>query len=306
MWKSPYIQSMRSPFGRYALAGLTTVLDLYPGAAIAYSTRKLRNGYTGPCVRVRRASDDAELDVGFLPTGWLDTPTILAFSGGGAVYVRTWYSQSANSLSDMVMTNSALQPYIVFDNGTLSATSLGYPAVHLAGGRYMSLLDPGKDLFRSVAYGAVATVVERIAVSASMEIFNMSQGAASNNTRANLLLGFPTTSTLTTYCRNADGAVTVAQDTTTFSGELLSLYGDFRYSEGAVQGLVNGVGDGPLYYTAGSTPDTPSMVPARIGVGLQGGQAANVYMTELIVYNTDATSIRSALIANQMAQFGIA
>jgi hypothetical protein len=41
------------------------LLDLYPNAAVAYSLRKLRDAYTGPAIRVRRAIDNAEQDFGF-------------------------------------------------------------------------------------------------------------------------------------------------------------------------------------------------------------------------------------------------
>jgi hypothetical protein len=41
------------------------LLDQYPNAAVAYSLRKLRDAYTGPAIRVRRAVDNAEQDFGF-------------------------------------------------------------------------------------------------------------------------------------------------------------------------------------------------------------------------------------------------
>ncbi len=41
------------------------LLDDYPSAAAAYSVRKLRSAYTGSAIRVRRASDNAEQNIGF-------------------------------------------------------------------------------------------------------------------------------------------------------------------------------------------------------------------------------------------------
>jgi hypothetical protein len=49
--------------GGSAFVGL---LDDYPTAAAAYSLRKLRNGYSGNAIRVRRSSDNAELNIGFV------------------------------------------------------------------------------------------------------------------------------------------------------------------------------------------------------------------------------------------------
>ena len=41
------------------------LLDTYEGAAAAYSLRRLRSSYTGPAVRVRRDSNNDELDIYF-------------------------------------------------------------------------------------------------------------------------------------------------------------------------------------------------------------------------------------------------
>lgn len=41
------------------------LLDTYPNAAVAYSLRKLRDAYTGPAIRVRRAVDGIDQDFGF-------------------------------------------------------------------------------------------------------------------------------------------------------------------------------------------------------------------------------------------------
>ena len=52
------------------------MLDQYGDAAAAYSLRKLRNGYTGDAIRVRRSSDDTERDMGFHDNE-LDTQALL-------------------------------------------------------------------------------------------------------------------------------------------------------------------------------------------------------------------------------------
>ena len=49
------------------------LLDIYTGAAAAYSVRKLRNAYTGSAIRVRRSSDNTEQDIGFTALGELNT-----------------------------------------------------------------------------------------------------------------------------------------------------------------------------------------------------------------------------------------
>jgi hypothetical protein len=91
------------------------LLDQIINAVAAYSLQKIKSTST-KCIRVRRSSDNAELDIGF--TGnTLDTSSLLTFVGSGNGYVVKWYDQSGNS-NDVIQTAAANQPLIV-SNGTL-------------------------------------------------------------------------------------------------------------------------------------------------------------------------------------------
>lgn len=95
------------------------LLDLLSvNAKAAYSTRKIKNSYSGPALRVRRSSDNAEQDIGFA-NGELDNAALLAFCGAGSGFVRTLYDQTGNG-KDAVQTNTSIQPRIVL-NGALWA-----------------------------------------------------------------------------------------------------------------------------------------------------------------------------------------
>lgn len=87
------------------------LLDLYPGASVAYSLRKLRTAYTGSAIRVRRASDNAEQNIGFVG-GNLDTAALLSFCGSGSGFVTTFYDQSGNGKNN-VQSSAGSQPRIV-------------------------------------------------------------------------------------------------------------------------------------------------------------------------------------------------
>jgi hypothetical protein len=69
------------------------ILDSYPEASLAFSLRKLRDNYTGSCVKVRRSSDNAEQEFGFV-NNYLDTAGLLSFCGNGDGFVVIWYDQS--------------------------------------------------------------------------------------------------------------------------------------------------------------------------------------------------------------------
>jgi hypothetical protein len=80
-----------------AAPGGSLLLDSYPGAAAAYSFRKLRTAYTGSCIRVRRSSDNTQTDIGFNVLGELDTVSLLTFCGVSNGFITIWYDQSGNS-----------------------------------------------------------------------------------------------------------------------------------------------------------------------------------------------------------------
>lgn len=105
-----------------ATGSTTTVssllLDTYSGAAAAYSLRRLRTAYTGSAIRVRRSSDNTELNIGFDSDGNLDTYALSAFVGTGNGFVTTWYDQSGNG-RDATQTTAGNQPQIVL-NGVVN------------------------------------------------------------------------------------------------------------------------------------------------------------------------------------------
>lgn len=111
-----------APFGFYGQASSAFLLDDYPGAEFAFSTRLLSSTYTGDCMRVRRSSDGNLLDVGFVD-GYLDVDAIETFRGASTdVKINEWYDQSGNA---MILSNAAqdTMPFIYF--GGAYQTSLG-------------------------------------------------------------------------------------------------------------------------------------------------------------------------------------
>lgn len=115
----------------YSRAQSPLLLDIYSGAAAAYSLRKLRTAYAGSAIRVRRSSDSAEQDIGFVG-GVLNTASLLSFVGAGDGLVTTWYDQSVNA-RHATQTTAGNQPQIV--SSGVVATTGGKPSI--------SFVDPG-------------------------------------------------------------------------------------------------------------------------------------------------------------------
>jgi hypothetical protein len=73
----------------------TPPLDIFNNSTFAWSVRKLRTAYDGPCIRIADLNN-AQIDVGFLSNGLIDFSAVEAFVGTGAAYVITYYDQSGS------------------------------------------------------------------------------------------------------------------------------------------------------------------------------------------------------------------
>lgn len=87
---------------------------------MAYSVaRAVDSSYVGNLIRVRRSTDNAELDIGVDGSGNLDEAALLAHTGTGTGnhgYITTLYEQTGStSASDFAQATASLQPEIVRD-----------------------------------------------------------------------------------------------------------------------------------------------------------------------------------------------
>lgn len=97
------------------------LLDIYNGASYAFSIRKLSSSYNGNCIRVRRSSDNSELDIGFDINGDLDITALSSFVGANDGYVSIWYNQDGTS-NNLIQTTNASQP-IIIETGVLKTVN---------------------------------------------------------------------------------------------------------------------------------------------------------------------------------------
>lgn len=110
------------------------LLDGFPGAALAVSMRRLNSAYAGPAIRIRRASDNAEMDINFNPTtNYVDTQQIANFCTTSMGYTTTVYDQSGNGnhLIQPIATNQTLNyynggQYMIFSFGGTVANKIPF------------------------------------------------------------------------------------------------------------------------------------------------------------------------------------
>ena len=243
------------------------LLSLYPGAAGAYSLRKLSSTYAGSAIRVRRSSDNTETNIGFNSTDGLDTTSLTSFVGAGSGFVTTWYDQSGNS-RNLVQTTTANQPIIV-NTGTIQIIN-GKPVVYFD--------TNAKSL--SVAYGFPG---------ANSFIFDVLQ---SND---NTFLVYHGASGGGTYVSVGNS---VDSNTNINGGATVSQY----YRNGALQtspttrvGIYNLVSTNTQILLTHKLELTSW--PAFIISGYSAYEFVH-YKSELIIYNTDQTTNRAAIESN--------
>jgi hypothetical protein len=95
--------------------GFEGFLNKFSGASLGLSLDKLDKNYTGSAIKVRRSSDNAEQDIGFV-NNILDTASLLDFVGSGNCFVSIIYDQVGSN--NMVQNTASLQGQIV-SNGSV-------------------------------------------------------------------------------------------------------------------------------------------------------------------------------------------
>jgi len=162
---------------------------------MAYSLRKIRSGYTGSALlRLRRASDNAELDIGFLGfTSFTGAPIDLAQANSHCAattcHVKVWYNQgTGGSALDAIQLTTANQPAFIFNcigaQPCLRSTTV---AMKLQSTGSYSMTDPKHSISTVGRRNSGVNTCFWIAPSAAL------QGRISTGTSGNWLTGSTTT-----------------------------------------------------------------------------------------------------------------
>ena len=95
--------------------GIPALLDATGAAQAAYSINKVNPKYSGPCMNIRRSTDNATTDIGFTAAGRMDDAAITTFKGAGNAFVVTWYDQMDNF--DVTQGTAGSQPQLFMVDG---------------------------------------------------------------------------------------------------------------------------------------------------------------------------------------------
>ncbi len=138
------------------------LLDHYnisSGLGAAWSLRKLKTSYNGPCIQVRRSVDNTTQDIGFVNDS-VDISSLIIFADSGNAFITKFYDQSDNGkiLAQPSLSN---QPIIV-ESGSIILQD-GKPAIKFDGiNDYLEVID-SKSYFKALhSDKALVGIISRI------------------------------------------------------------------------------------------------------------------------------------------------
>lgn len=270
------------------------VLDDYTAdTKVGYSVRKLRASYTGNCMRVRRASDNTEQDIGFV-NNVLDTASLATFAAATDAYVTTWYDQTGNG-SNMTQASSNAQPQIVASGVVI--TQNNKPSVYFDGTNDRLI----------VSNVALNTYITNFVVSRNItgNQFFIEHGQNVNTIDGYYLYGSGVAGIYATRRNSGNHAFT---NPTGFGNDMCqvsSIYNGSLIIKKNLVALSTSVNLSLLPATARSN----SSVTKNLYLGGRDASSAlnsNVYVSELIIFNTALADIDiNDLSNNQMKYYTI-
>lgn len=272
-----------------AVPQVNFLLDLFPDAAVAYSLRQLRTNYLGPAIRVKRLSDNATQDIGFLVNGDLDVASIELFVGASDGDVIIIYDQSGNGIDlDFIFADA---PQIIIAGVLQKSNNL--PAIDFDGlsdhiSSTISLQSPASHLF-------VFGVWEKTDLAAQNGIFNL-QSPSENPTRVSAKAPAPGGEIFW----DAGNFTTERLATAATFNDLLQHQYTFTKTDGTNNQVIRRDGT----ELAAKTQVSSVTGLDKLSLGSYGSNADSAAMLwqELVFYDTDKFS-NIASIENNMANY---
>lgn len=274
------------------------LLDLYPNAAVAYSLRRLSKNYAGSAIRVRRGSDSAEQDIGFVDNE-LDTATLLSFVGAGDGFITTWYDQSGNT-RNATQTVALSQPTIVLSG--VVQTQGAKPSPLFSSNRNFILIS-SVSVFNNANKALIMSVNRRDVSVGAGTIVYFSIGLNAVQAR---VLHRQVNLVYQTGGRRLDTDGYQSVNSTNIPLATPVIFGSYvdtsnRVIRNYINNAINGAST--TYQTAGNISPTNSV---EASMGRSGsGENFTGYIQEVIIYNTDQIANIAGMNANMNAFYSV-
>jgi hypothetical protein len=245
---------------------LSTVLDLYTSATAAYSLRLLRGAqYNSALVRIRRSSDNAEVDV-FVDSNFAlslnsniisrtSGTTLGTWVGSNNGFVVTWYDQSSNTrnatqstplnqpqlISSGVLNSINTKPALLFDgtNDSLTITTFSFTSNNFHS--FVGKRSTAGHLLMSLAgsqYNLAHWTDNKYYFQGATNNTYLASNSADTNTNHSLIIGQSVSNTLSLFVNNNSIASTTL--TTAINTNISSIgnYPSAFFTRGQLQEII--------------------------------------------------------------------
>ena len=263
------------------------LLNLFPGASAAYSLRKLDTGYAGSAIQVRRISDNATQNIGFV-NNVLDLTALTTFLGAGSGRVSIWYDQSGNGRN--LINATAIEQPLVYASGPVIFNGAPYLRLDGVDDRMFLAFDPTNA-------GVVSTFTVALAAMSTLNTAVFLQQDQTAGSRigqwARFSSGVSQSITFNTAQQN------FPSNGTTVTNSVPYVYTSIRRPAN-VQSYVNGATGGSV-----ATTGTPIFnAAATVYIGRRATEALAGLMSEVVMYPLDQTTTRAAIEQNIRNYYG--
>jgi len=265
------------------------LLDQFGIPAVAYSLRRLRSGYTGAVVRVRRSSDNDEAN--FTPEE-VSSGSVQSWVGAGNNgFVTTWFDQTGSG-SNFVQTTSANQPAIV--SGGALVTDQSRPALSFTPDQRMTTsqsvnLGTQMSLFVVARLTRNHTLFSRLVNGMNDEFFFVGTNAAE--------------AIVTGHGNGSSWSAITAQTATTWLNNTRLVT---SVNNGNDHQFINGVSSGSRASAMGSFNNEIAIGGLYVSAGNAiVNQMWQGTLSELVVFSGERFSQRAQIDSNIMRHYGL-
>lgn len=263
------------------------LLNLFPGASAAYSLRKLDTGYAGSAIQVRRISDNATQNIGFV-NNVLDLTALTTFLGAGSGRVSIWYDQSGNGRN--LINATAIEQPLVYASGPVIFNGAPYLRLDGVDDRMFLAFDPTNA-------GVVSTFTVALAAMSTLNTAVFLQQDQTAGSRIGQWARFSSGVSQSITFNTAQTSFTSTG--TTVTNSVPYVYTSIRRPAN-VQSYVNGTTGGSV-----ATTGTPIFnAAATVYIGRRGTEALAGLMSEVVMYPLDQTTTRAAIEQNIRNYYG--
>ncbi|MDI9863954.1 hypothetical protein QM480_06445 [Flectobacillus sp. DC10W] len=236
--------------------------------AMYFGLKKINPAYTGNCIRVKRSTDGATTNIGFVGEN-LNEAALVSFAQGADLFVMNIYDQYSSTADSLYQPYEGLQFKIV-KNGIIIKKN-GFPCLTADGNGECWMSSSFSPIIDNDAF-SISTIVQS---SENRDIITAGDG--SGQTIANLKY----TSTLDFQVKYKGGSVINSVSSTEKSGALSSIVAR-RGTNNSLNVMLN---EGADYEQLDSANTTIDLFPMFF-IGKRSSLPAVEYFSELIVFDT--------------------